>query len=230
MTLLELVNHLRKNILDDTGGQGVDWETYFEEESGSMQLRWTNEELVDNINEAIRQVYRRINPIVDVYYLTVQEGVSDYTLKPYVLKVLSGRREDGVSLKEKSIHDYTFKDFESNTGLLVSFIPDQLTNKIRIYPIPLTDEVVTFHIHRLPKVNLTWDSPDNSPELREEFQIPMLNYAAYKCYLKDEANTYDPNRAAIFQTNFDREFPFTSAYSNTRKARTTNRPIKYGGL
>jgi len=230
MTLLELVKHLRQNILDDTGGQGVEWDTYSEDDSGSMQLRWTNEELVSNINEAIRQVYRRIHPIQDIYYLNVLSGVKDYKLKSYVLKLISARREDGLALKEKSIYDYTFRDFESQTGDLESYIPDEKTNSVRIYPEPVANETVTFHIYRLPKVTLSWDNFDASPELREDFQIPMLNWAAHMCYMKDEANTYDPQRANAFMTFFDREFPFTSAYSNTRKARTANRPIRYGGL
>jgi hypothetical protein len=224
------VTHLRKNVLDDTGGQGVDWASYSEEDPGSMQLRWENEELVANVNEAIRQVYRRINPVQDVYLLSVQTGIKDYTLPSYVRKVLSARRADGKLLKEKSILDYPFDEFDSDTGELYSFIPDQETNKLRIYPEPIANEVVSLHIYRFPKVKLSWDNYDSSPELREEYQIPMLNYAAFLCYMKDEANTYDPSRASLFNSLFDREFPFTSAYSNVRKARTVNRPVRYGGL
>ena len=227
MTLLELVTFLRRNVLDDTGGQDVDWASYSESEPGAFQLRWGNEELTDNINEAIRQVYKRINPVQDIYTLNILSGIKDYSLHSYVRKVLSGRRADGKVLQEKSILDYLSDDFESTTGDLEAYIPDQETNKLRIYPEPTANETVTLHIYRYPKTELTWDDPDLSPELREEYQIPMLNYAAFLCYMKDEANTYDPQRASTFSALFDREFPFTSAYSSARKARTVNRPVKF---
>lgn len=227
MTLLELVKHLRINILDDTGGHGVDWANYSEEDAGSFQLRWENEELVANINEAIRQVYKRINPVQDIYSLSVLSGVKDYTLPSYIREVLSGRRADGRILEEKSVLDYLSDDFESDTGDLEAYIPDQETNKLRIYPEPIANETVTLHVYRYPKVELTWDNTELSPELRLEYQVPMLNYAAFLCYMKDEANTYDPQRANTFSALFDREFPFTSCYSSNRKSRTVNRPVKF---
>lgn len=227
MTLLELVSFLRTNILDDTGGHDVDWASYSEVEPGAFQMRWGNEELVANINESIRQVYKRINPVQDSYALSVLSGVKDYTLPSYIRKVLSGRRADGRVLEEKSVADYLSDDFETNTGDLEAYIPDQETGKLRIYPEPVANETVTLLVYRYPKTELTWDSPDSSPELRLDYQIPMLNYAAFLCYMKDEANSYDPQRANTFSALFDREFPFTSSYSSARKARTTNRPVKF---
>ena len=71
MTLLELVKHLRTNILYDTGGTGVDWSGYVEDDYSSIQLRWTNEELTANINDSIIQVYHRNNTIKD--FLKIQQ-------------------------------------------------------------------------------------------------------------------------------------------------------------
>ena len=51
MNLLDLVTHLRKSVLYDTGGTGVDWSVINESDYDSIQLRWTNEELVNYINE-----------------------------------------------------------------------------------------------------------------------------------------------------------------------------------
>lgn len=230
MTLLELVTYLRQNILHDTGGTGVAWQNYNEDDYDSVQLRWKNEELVSNINEAIRQVYRRINPIIDTYSLPVTAQTNGYLLKPYIMKVLEVRRADGKLLTEKSIFDYQFSQFNTDTGDLEAFITDDKTNIIRVYPIPIANETLSLHVYRLPKESLSWDDYDVSPELREEFQIPMLYGAAGMCYLKDEANTFDPRRSSDMFALFDRDFPFTSAYSNTRKAKTANRPVRYGGL
>jgi len=228
MTLLDLISFLRINILDDTGGHGVDWGSYSENEDGSFQLRWGNEELTANINEAIKQVYKRINPIVDIYTIPIQTGVSEYSLHSYVRRIIMARRSDGAVLEEKSILDYVNNyAFDTQVGKITQYIPDQETNKIRVYPTPIENDTLICNVYRYPKVSLTWDRPSDAPELREEFLIPMLNYAAFLCYMKDEANTYDPNRAATFSALFDREFPFTSSYSSVRKARTANRPVRF---
>jgi hypothetical protein len=231
MNLLELVTYLRDNILDDSGGQGVDWTGYSDTDFDSVQLRWTNEELVSNINEAIRLVYRRINPVKDLITVNVLTGTPTYSLPNYVTKIIGVKREDGKGLKEETLESiWELKDMGSKPGDLSKYIPDDVSNTLRLFPIPLKDEVLSVMIYRLPLVELSWISNLTSPELRADFHIPMLFYAAHLCYLKDEANTLDPTRAREFLAMFDREFPFVSAYSNVRKRRTTNRAIKYGGL
>lgn len=229
MTLYSLVEHLRFNILHDTGGTGVDWGGLSESDYDSIQLRWTNEELTRNINEAINQVYRRSNPIKSQVFLSVTEGVSDYKLKEYILKVIGVKTEDGIALTEKSID--SLWDLPSSTSLKTAyFSTDTTTGIISFYDPPLKDETFSLMVYRLPINKLSWDDFEASPELRSEYQIPMLYYAAHLCYLKDEANTIDPSRAALFSGLFDKEFPHTSVYSNIRKSRTANRSIRYGGL
>lgn len=231
MTILELVTHLRKNILHDIGGQGVDWTAYSDDTFDSIQLRWQNEELVANINEAITQVYRRTNPIKDVYELEVCADQSEYTLPDYIQNVISVRNAKGHSLKEKEIIEYFWdEDLDTNTGDLEVFIPDLKNRIIKLAPVPKVDETIKLLVYRYPKVQLTWEDLDGEPELLSQYQIPMLWYAAFLSYNKDEANVNDLKRASTFMSYFDREFPFTSVYSNIRKSRTTNRPIKYGGI
>lgn len=231
MTLLNLVKYLRESILYDTGGEGVDWTGFSESDFDDIQLRWTNEELVAHINEAINMVYRRVEPISDIITINVEAGAHSYPIPSYVLEVLNVKRADGKELKKKSIQDlWGLKEFDTKTGELEIWIPDDASSNVRFYPNPLVDEDVTCLVYRLPTTTLSWDNYDTSPELRVEYQIPMLNGAASLCYMKDEANTLDPKRAADFTTLFDRDFPFTSVYSNIRKKRTTNRSIRYGGL
>jgi len=231
MTLLELVTFLRDNILDDNGGEGVDWTAYSDSDFDSIQLRWENEELVTNINEAINQVYRRTNYAKDILTFDVVAGTRGYTLPAYVTKVTNMKLANGKSLVEKSMSElWDLQTYNTKTGTPEYFIPDEVSNSIALHPVPIADETVSYFCYRLPKTKLSWDNKDNSPELKEEYQIPMLNHAAFLCYMKDEANVLDPGRAATFSAMFDREFPFTSAYSNIRKGRTSNRPVKYGGI
>jgi hypothetical protein len=231
MTLLELVGYLRKNILHDLGGTGTDWSSWSEDDYDSIQLRWSNEELVGYINEAINQVYRRTNPIKDFYQLDIEKDVHTYPIPSYILEILKVKGSNGRPLEEKSMDDFwdlqTYNTFSNEPN---AYFPDVEQGNIRIYPIPISDDTLDMMVYRLPKTKLSWDDPSNSPELREEYQVPMLLGAASLCYMKDEANTLDPQRANTLTAMFDREFPFTSSYSNIRKGRTTNRPVSYGGI
>ena len=228
--MLELVTYLRTNILDDTGGQGTDWSSHSEEDYDSYQLRWSNEELVSNINEAINQVYRRATPAKDTYKLKTIQGVSNYKIPSYILKILLMRIPDLTEIDEVSLEDiWSIPNLDSKISSPRKYVTDHLTNTISLYPIPDKEYSVSMMVYRLPLKRLELNSSEDL-ELKEEFNLPMLHYAASLCYMKDEANTLDPNRSQYFMSLFDREFPFTSSYSTIRKSRTSNRAIRYGGL
>ena len=231
MNLLELVTHLRTNILHDRGGQGADWATFDETDFDSIQLRWKNEELTANINEAINQVYRRLEPVRVLTTLAVTATNHTYSLPASTIQVERVKRADGEEVTEKDIRDFWgLRDFNTDTGPIIHYFTDLANDTIRLYRVPEANETLDLLVSRYPTSSLSWASNTTTPELRSAYHLPMLFYAAHLCYLKDEANTLDPQRANTFLSMFDREFPFTSVYSNVRKGRTSNRPIKYGGL
>lgn len=234
MNLLEAISYLRTNILDDVGGLGSDWESFTDTDSTSLQLRWTNEELVSSINEAINQVYRRILPVKemnDAFDITTVSGTSEYTLDPRILQIEGIRsKTTGKILKRIAIEDlWADEKLFTKQGTPVSYIPNIDTGIIHLYATPDVSDTYSLLVYRLPLKSLSWDDPYTDIELRREFIIPMLSYAASICYEKDEANTLDPNRVVYFLSKFNQEFPATSAYSDTRKRRTSNRSIEYGG-
>jgi len=233
MTLYEMVKYLRRNILDDKGGQGANWSDSTESTRDSIQLRWNNEDLVANINEAILQVFRRINPIKDRYTLPLIANTNSYDLPSYIKTIeLVRRQSDGHSLRKRELEElWRLGELETRKDQPTDYIVDGNTGTITIFPIPVDNDELEMIVYRLPLKKLTWeDDQDTIPELNEDYHVPTLYYAAYLCYSLDEANTIDPKRASNFLAMFDREFPFTSAYSNVRKSRTSNRPVRYGGL
>jgi hypothetical protein len=231
MNTLQLVTFLRENILDDTGGEGVDWTTHDKDSFDSIQLRWGNEELIANINEAVRVVYRRTHPIKDLGTLDIVAGTEEYDIPSYVLEVNNMKLSTGKSLEKTDVDAlWDLQSFFTDQEEPRYFIVDMGQNSIRLYPNPIADDTLSYFYTRLPKVELDWTEPDREPELRNEFHIPMLFYAAFLCYSKDEANTLDPRRAATMSAQFDLEFPFLSAYSTIRKSKTANRPVGYGGI
>jgi len=238
MTLLEAISYLRTNILDDIGGLGADWSTFLNTDSSSLQLRWTNEELASNINEAVNQVYRRILPVKEmnsIFDIETEVDTVNYSIDSRILQIVGIKSQTtGKQLERLDIGDvWDDQKLFTNMSTPTCYIPNLDTGTISFYPIPDAVDTYSFLVYRLPLVPLEWtideiDSVDDI-ELREEFIVPMLNYAAALCYEKDEANTLDPNRVTYFLAKFNQEFPATSAYSDNRKRKTSNRPIRYGG-
>ena len=55
----------------------------------------------------------------------------------------------------------------------------------------------------------------------------MLDYAVHMAYLKDEANTFDPNRAEYYRQKFATNFTDTSVYGELRRKRSKGRTVRY---
>lgn len=235
MELLDAVKYLRENILDDVGGLGAEWQGFNDNDTSSFQLRWKNEEIVSNINAVIDLVYRRILPVKEInsiFDITTVQGTSVYPLDPRILQIV-GVRDTATNkvLSRMDVEDVWDSDkFNTVQRTPSYYTPNYDTGSITFHKVPTEAVVYSLLTYRLPLVSQSWDEYDADIELRDEFIIPMLWGVAAMCYEKDEANTADPNRSIYYLQKFNQEFPFTSAYSDVRKRRTSNRTVKYGGI
>ena len=235
MELLDAVKYLRENILDDTGGLGADWQGIDDDDTSSFQLRWSNEELVSNINAAIELVYRRILPVKEInsnFNISTVQGTSVYPLDPRILQVVGIRDSNtNKALKRLDVEDIWSSDsFNTDQKTPEYYIPNYDTGFITLHKVPIEAVTYSLLVYRLPLVKQSWDSFDAIIELRDEFIIPMIWGAAAICYEKDEANIADPGRSIYYLQKFNQEFPVTSTYADVRKRRTSNRTVRYGGL
>lgn len=235
MTLLELVTHLRESILDDVGGTSVDWSEFAEDNVASSQLRWTNEELTRFINEAQNRVCIDALAIKDssTFSISVVAGTAEYTLDSRILQIKGiYLNSNGKELIEAEYEDlYGMQNWRTNTGTPTHYVLDIDTGKIRLYPEPESNDTIYLVVYRLPLEQFDWETNDTqSSELRLEYQIPMLNWAAYLAYQKDEANTFDPQRATYFRQLYSADFTYNSPYQDIRRRRSSNRTIRYGGI
>lgn len=233
-TLLDGINYLRTSILDDTGGSGIDWSTINEASPENHMLRWSNEELAYFINEAWKQVARRLLCYRDGdrWTIKVKAGIVEYPIDSKIIQII--HVESQVNGKELPEKDYlevvTGVSWRGQTGYLKYWMPEYNTGVVRVYPTPSIDDTLYLVAYHLPLIDLTWDNPDQVISMRDEWFNSMMNYAAYLAYLKDEANSKDEPRANMFLQMFNQEFPQTSAYSESRRRKTTRRGIKYGGI
>jgi hypothetical protein len=146
MTLLELVKYLRSYILFDVGGHGIEWENIAEDDDEIVMLRWSNEELVEYIQQALYQVYRRILPAHGYYPeldVNVIAGEPTVDLDYRILNVLSASFEntDGTvvdlcmtDLQElERKHPNTLQELSRN-GTPRNIIPDFTSGTLRMQP------------------------------------------------------------------------------------------------
>lgn len=235
-TMLELVATLRTSFLHDLGGYGFDWTSFEADDKEAVNLRWSNEELVAHITEAVRQVYRRINPVVKyepAFDIAVVAGTAEYALSAKILDLHGVRLLNAKTDLEPIDHQDLWRsrnNWEEDEGKPQAYLHDYAADRIRLVPIPVEADTLKLYVSRLPLVEPTWTTNHLLVELRDEWCYSMLYWAAYLCYLKDETATYDPNKAANYKALFDQAFTQTDAYSEMRKRRTNNRPIKYGGI
>lgn len=236
MTLLELVTHLRQSILDDVGGTSVAWADITEDQDDVTQLRWSNEELTRFINEAQKQACRAsllIKTASPTFAVTVAGGTSEYSLDPRVINIKGAYlASTGKELVETEYEDVMgMPSWRDTTGTPTHYISDMETGTIHLYPQPTAADTVNLLVYRLPLTDLDWETAETtSAEIREDHQIDMLYYAAFLAYMKDEANTFDPQRAEYNRQLFEKKFTSSSAYADVRRSRTRNKSIKYQGL
>lgn len=235
MTLYDLVKHLRESILDDTGGHNISWDSISESDDNVALLRWTNEELTRFINEAEKQACRSallLKKASSDFDITVVADQAEYEVNPKVINIKNIYLDsNGRELERVEVEDLvSIPKWRTVVGTPDRYIVDYNLNSIRLYPTPEENDTLNLIAYTLPSEDMVWESADiDSPEIKEQFQLDMLYYAAYLAYLKEDANALDPQRAEKFKLLFDSEFSNTNAYIDVRRERTRNRQIRYGG-
>ena len=230
MTLLELITDLRVRLLDDTGGEGVDWT----DDANARLLRWSNEELTVLINEAMRETARRVKSITANYEIALEPGISTYYLDPNIFKIRRAKLDganhnlDEVSWKDLDAYDVTW---ETKTGEPKAYILDWEKGQFRVAPIPEEAGIVKINVYRYPEYDMEYENwESDEPELEVEYQRNALYWAAKLAYEKEEPNVIDPGRVAAMNAEYIARFGVPeSAYAIERKKRA-KRSISYGGI
>jgi len=233
-TLLDGITYLRTSVLDDTGGTGIDWPSITEADDENHQLRWSNEEITIFINEAWKQVARRLlcYRSADLFSTAVKIGTNKYSIDPKILKIISieSLKQQEKIQERDFLEIIAIRDWRDNTGYIKAWCPEYDSQEILVYPKPIQDDTLYMAVYHLPPIDLTWTNPSQKITVRDEWFLGMLNYAAGLAYLKDEANSLDEGRSKMFMDKFMTEFSDTSAYAESRKHKTAHRQIKYGGI
>lgn len=188
---------------------------------------WSVSRLARLASEGQREACRRGDLLIDstgpMCSASVTAGDPIVTLDPRALEVKRIRLASrGFQLcpVTTSQMDECALTWEQDSGDPTNFVTDYQTGAIRLYPIPVADDELSLTVRRLPLVDMVND--DDEPEIRIEAQPALVQWMLYRAYSKQDADTFDPNKAARALAEFEREFGRKSSARNEQWMRSSH--------
>lgn len=192
---------------------------------------WSGEEIVSYLNEAAQEACERARLIEDrSVSLTTVLGQDTYNLHPSVFEIkrltFRGRPLDETSVEEL---DCDSPGWESRSGVPRCFIFEQSSGvqppKVRLVPTPTMAEPISLTVYRGPMLCLMAGSPTDQPEIPERFHDRLMDWVMHRAYLKQDAETFDPNKAAASFALFVQSFGERPDANVQRKHRDKRPPV-----
>lgn len=196
---------------------------------------WSSENIVRYLNEAVQEACERAKLIEDrataaVCSIAAQAGESTYSLHPSVFEIrrltFNGRRLDETSVEEL---DQDCPGWESRSGQPRAFIFEQASGvqpaKVRLVPTPTAAGSIAMTVCRGALKPLSADIDQARPELPERFHERLMDWVLHRAYLKQDADTFDPNKAAQSYALFVQAFGERPDANVQRKRRDKRPPV-----
>ena len=223
MTTQELLDEVSRTILRDRSSIV----------SGPADSLWSDDSLLRYINEAQMRLATiglviRDATTPSVSQVPVIAGKMQYTLHPSVLAVVSARYDydkyDLVRTGHSALASYAQPDNDNlSFAVTASEEPpgkprawasdEQLDIKtgvsgivsLRVYPEPSADYTGTIYLRtiRKPLKVLSLDSPDDVPEVPEQYHLGLLDWAAYRALRTIDSDVGSMSTANQFRGTFD---------------------------
>lgn len=187
MAISDLVARVREEILDDAVAPYL----------------WSDASLIRYANEAVTEACLRAPLINRIATQAVTIGEATYTLNSSAKQVLLIKLVSTNSpLTQTTIAEldaFVGQDWRDQQGTPSHFVKQ--AHKITLYPKPVAADTLYISTTNTPD-----DDFDLDDDIDASMQHGLLYYIAYKAFLKNDADTYNPNRASEFLGLFDRYF------------------------
>lgn len=223
MRLSDLLDELRNNILNDRS----------DSVAGDPDQLWSDTTLVRYINEAQRRFARRgyvirDNRTTEVVNVTLVAGVTEYTLHPSIIAVVTAKREDAEVDLIRVGHSVLGSFSNPNTimygptfdtlapGAPLAFATDETLGEddegtnasvtLRVYPAPRAadaGDVIKLRVVRMPLDELTANNLSAVPEIPADYHFNMLDWAAHLALRIVDQDAGNPRRSADFAASFE---------------------------
>lgn len=196
---------------------------------------WSDAEIVSYLNEAVQEACERAKLIEDrstpaVCTITLEPGKSSYPLHCSVLQVkrltFRGRVLEETSVEEL---DCTYSGWETRSGMPRYWVFDGAnsrgTPRIRLVPAPVEAGEVALTVYRGALKPIDPCNTQAHPEIHERFHMRLMDWMLHRAYLKQDADTFDPNKAATSLALFDQAFGQRIDANVQRKHRDRRPPV-----
>jgi len=214
-TICDMVDHARLR-LDDVSAVATVPLTNLElieqaaEDDDESELLWSTPELTHFANEAIREVALRTKCIRDSNRNTV--GLTSYpilavdenntiTVDPRVLVIKRVWWNDTVldADSEQFLDESSTSWRTDTTDEPKQLVCERTSRRLQLVGIPTVDGTIKLDVVRLPLAIIE----TGIPEIPQQYLADCLDWMCHLAYLKNDADTYDPKRAAFFADKFE---------------------------
>lgn len=226
MTAYELFDHFRSNTRDVSPA-------YF----------WTDEEVWMYMNAAYRMFVRLTGGIADftseATEVSIVSGVAEAELHPSILRIMSAyRRSDEVEIEIINPTDLgriRSSDYgqikqiylDTTSGPVRYMLLGGQKNLVRWVQVPAADDTADLMIYRLPLEQITCGEQELT-EVEEDHHLYLYDWMEHLAYLKKDADTFDPNGAALAEARFRKYCAEVKAEWERYKHK--HREVAYGGI
>lgn len=166
------------------------------------------------LNEAEMEASRRARLLVDststMTRISVTAGNPLVSIDPRIIKIRRARLASQVEplrLRSVAMMDEQYAGWDADS--VPASAPQILvigadSGAYRLYPPPLDDDTLRLTAVREPLTTMSADT--DAPEVPLRTHEGLLNWAKWRVYSNDDADLYDPKRAATAYQAFEAEF------------------------
>lgn len=190
---------------------------------------WSPAEFLRYLNEAVNDACERARLLEDfetpeITRITIRAGKASYPLDPRIIDVRSAKLDLQNAPLVARVPDDLDRDYpqwRTQVGRPWAYVDN--TNTITLVDIPVADDVLRLRVVRRPLQELTKDGdcPEIPPHLHEQ----LLQGVMARAYMKRDADTFNPQKAAEHEVLFTRCFGAKRTANVARKHREKRRGV-----
>jgi hypothetical protein len=243
LTLEQLASIFRSRV-DDLPGDIVDKSVPWQNDDTG--LLWTNDEICGYADEAQTELFRRIGGVLDqhttvaINHITVAAGVQSYSYDKRILKIERAKLVEDVSADEFVLEkrspdwmddhhvDWELEGNATGQGIVEFFIDYTEERQVKLWRVPGVAGVLHLTSWRLPVNHLSWALRHVLIESPDEHQMDLLDWMMFRAYLKRDAESENPDLAAVHKGLFDErigERPSARLEAVRRREHKSNRRV-----
>lgn len=190
---------------------------------------WPDPEILFYLNEAVQEACERARLIEDRSMpLAILPGQDTYNLHPSVFEIkrltLGGRLLEETSVEAL---DCDSPGWEGRSGVPRCFIFEQASGaqkpRVRLVPKPTVADVAGLTVYRGARDPLA--GGDDQPEIPQRFHERLMDWLMHRAYLKQDADVFDPAKAATSLALFVQAFGERPDANVQRKQRDRRPPV-----